>query len=176
MNDAYATIKLAANHGKLILVKNHQLTAGNIGSVFMAFQLRSDDWQSCEKITAIFNDYYTRELDDNLKCDIPPEVLATPCTFEVGLCGKKENIRLSTNKIEFIVGEGSCGGFFPDNSSGNNGKTYVYVPTISDDKILTLTLEEEPGVESISVDLNPFDEWASLPEEGVDSEYVWVDM
>lgn len=58
----------------------------------------------------------------------------------------------------------------------SGGKSYVYVPTISNDKILTLTLAEEPTVESVSCDLNPFDEWTEIdgPESG--STYTWEEL
>lgn len=176
MSDAYATIKMAAKHNKLILVKNQQLAAGNSNSVFMEFQLRTDDWMTCNKIRAVFNDYYTRKLDDNLKCDIPAEVLATPGTFDVGLYGTNGSARLVTNKISFIVEEGACGCFLPDDTEEDDGKTYVYVPTISDDKILTLTLQEEPGVESVSCDLNPFDEWSEIDGAESSSDYIWEQL
>lgn len=126
MSDAYATIKLAAKHNKLILVKNQQLAAGNSNSVFMEFDLRTDDWVGCNKIRAVFNDYYTRKLDNCLKCDIPAEVLAVPGEFSVNLYGIDGNIRLSTNKIKFLVGEGCCGGMFPGEEGFNPDDIYNF--------------------------------------------------
>ena len=127
MSDSYAKIKLAANHNQLILVKDQCLVAGNCYSVFIEFALRTDDWLTCEKIKAVFNNYYIRTLDEKLICDIPPEVLATPGEFEVGLYGITKNIRISTNKIEFHVGEGTCSGTFtePDVSIDPDG-TYIF--------------------------------------------------
>ncbi len=123
MSDSYAKIKLAANHNQLILVKDQYLVAGNCNSVFIEFALRTDDWLTCEKIKAVFNNYYIRTLDEKLICDIPPEVLATPGEFEVGLYGITKNIRISTNKIEFHVGEGTCSGMItePDGTYIFNG-------------------------------------------------------
>ena len=120
MSDAYATIKLAAKHNKLILVRNQQLAAGNSNSVFVEFDLRTDDWIGCNKLRAVFNDYYTRSLDNCLRCDIPAEVLAVPGEFSINLYGIGGNVRLSTNKVKFLVEEGFCGGMFPDSGSGFN--------------------------------------------------------
>ena len=128
MSNAYATIKLAAKHNKLILVRNQQLAAGNSNSVFMEFDLRTDDWVGCKKIRAVFNDYYTRSLDTVLRCDIPAEVLAIPGEFSVSLYGIDGNIRLSTNKVKFLVEEGGfcgmgqdSGGFNPDDIFNSDG-------------------------------------------------------
>lgn len=88
----------------------------------MEFVLRTDDWLACENLKAVFNNYYVRNLNERLICDIPPEVLATPGQFEVGLYGVNDNIRMATNKIEFHVGEGTYGGVF-SGSSGGSGET-----------------------------------------------------
>nr|DAR08254.1 MAG TPA: hypothetical protein [Caudoviricetes sp.] len=120
MSDSYAKIKLAANHNQLILVKDQYLTTGNSNSVFIEFALRTDDWLACDNIKAVFNNYYFRSLNEKLICDIPPEVLATPGQFEVGLYGVNDNIRISTNKIEFHVGEGTYGGVFAGSSGGSD--------------------------------------------------------
>lgn len=53
---------------------------------------------------------------------------------------------------------------------GASGATFV--PHIDDDKILTWT--NDKGLPNPDpVDLNPFDEWTTLPEEGIETEYVW---
>ena len=124
MSDAYATIKLAAKHNKLILVRNQQLAAGNSNSVFMEFDLRTDDWIGCNKLRAVFNDYYTRSLDNCLRCDIPAEVLAVPGEFSVNLYGIGGKFRLSTNKVKFLVGEGFCGGMMSDTEGFNPDDIY----------------------------------------------------
>lgn len=121
MSDSYAKIKLAANHNQLILVKDQYLTTGNSNSVFIEFALRTDDWLACDNIKAVFNNYYFRSLNEKLICDIPPEVLAVPGQFEVGLYGVNDNIRISTNKIEFHVGEGTYGGVIAGSSGGSGG-------------------------------------------------------
>lgn len=56
------------------------------------------------------------------------------------------------------------------NIEGASGATFV--PHIDEDKILTWT--NDKGLENPKpVDLNPFDEWSTVPGEGVDSEYEW---
>lgn len=51
-----------------------------------------------------------------------------------------------------------------------NGVTFV--PHISDDRILSWT--NDGGLDNPEpVDLNPFDEWSTLPEEGIETEYEW---
>lgn len=51
----------------------------------------------------------------------------------------------------------------------------TFTPHIDEDKILTWT--NDGGLPNPDpVDLNPFDEWTTLPEEGVESEYEWEFM
>lgn len=52
----------------------------------------------------------------------------------------------------------------------SNGATFI--PHISEDKILTWTCDQDLPVPD-PIDLNPFDEWTTLPEEGTDTEYEW---
>ena len=57
--------------------------------------------------------------------------------------------------------------------TGASGATFT--PHISEDKILTWT--NDGGLPNPDpVDLNPFDEWSTLPEEGIDTEYEWEFM
>lgn len=56
---------------------------------------------------------------------------------------------------------------------GASGATFI--PHINEDKILTWT--NDGGLPNPDpVDLNPFDEWATLPDEGVDTDYEWEYM
>ena len=124
MENSYAKIKLAAKHNQLILVKDQIITAGNSNSVFIEFILRTDDWLTCDKIKAVFNNYYVRDISNNLVCDIPVEVIATPGKFEVGLFATNGNIRLVTNPIEFTVNEGIYGGICSDSTSSDDVHIY----------------------------------------------------
>ena len=56
---------------------------------------------------------------------------------------------------------------------GASGATFI--PHIDKDKILTWTNDKNlPNPDP--VDLNPFDEWSTLPEEGINTEYEWEFM
>lgn len=48
----------------------------------------------------------------------------------------------------------------------------TFIPHVSEDKILTWTCNKDLPVPD-PIDLNPFDEWSTLPEEGIDTEYEW---
>lgn len=53
---------------------------------------------------------------------------------------------------------------------GASGATFI--PHIDEDKILTWT--NDKGLDNPDpVDLNPFDEWSTVPEEGIETEYEW---
>lgn len=70
---------------------------------------------------------------------------------------------------------------FTDGTMKNLGKVvdesgYVYVPHISDRKILSFTVEKEPGEVPEPVDLNPNDEWSSIDESEIVSDYIWEEI
>lgn len=52
----------------------------------------------------------------------------------------------------------------------------VYVPHVSDRKILTFTLEDNPEEIPDPVDLNPFDEWSHIDDSLNESDYIWETM
>ena len=52
----------------------------------------------------------------------------------------------------------------------------VYVPHISDQKILSFTIEDEPQGVPDPVDLNPNDEWSGIDESTIVSDYIWEQM
>ena len=54
---------------------------------------------------------------------------------------------------------------------GENGK--VYVPHIDAHKVLTFTIEDEPGEIPDPTDLNPEDDWGDIDESDVTTDYVW---
>lgn len=72
-------------------------------------------------------------------------------------------IALSNGAVE-NVGKVSCDG------------AAIYVPHIDDHKILTFTLENEPGDVPPPVDLNPSDEWGAIDDSEVISDYVWEEL
>lgn len=52
----------------------------------------------------------------------------------------------------------------------------VYVPHISERKVLTFTIEDEAGEIPEPVDLNPNDEWSEIEGDEVVSDYIWEPM
>ena len=52
----------------------------------------------------------------------------------------------------------------------------VYVPHIDEHKILTFTVEKEPGDVPDPVDLNPNDEWSGIDACTVETDYIWESM
>lgn len=59
------------------------------------------------------------------------------------------------------------------NIDGASGATFI--PHIDENKVLTWT--NDKGLDNPEpVDLNPFDEWSTLPEEGINTEYEWEFM
>lgn len=70
---------------------------------------------------------------------------------------------------------------FEDGTETNIGKVQsssgaVYVPHVDDHKVLTFTIETEPGEIPPPVDLNPNDEWGDIDDSEVVSDYVWEDL
>ena len=70
---------------------------------------------------------------------------------------------------------------FSDGSTKNLGHVVdssgaVYVPHISDRKILTFTIEDSPQGVPDPVDLNPFDEWGNIDDSSIISDYIWEDL
>ena len=67
---------------------------------------------------------------------------------------------------------------FSDGSTKNLGSVVgkdgaVYVPHVSERKILTFTIEDEPAGVPDPVDLNPSDEWSSIDGSEVVTDYTW---
>lgn len=70
---------------------------------------------------------------------------------------------------------------FSDGTTKNLGSVMgkdgaVYVPHISAQKVLTFTIEDEPGEIPAPVDLNPNDEWSEIEGDGVVTDYIWEPM
>lgn len=124
MSAIYATIKLAATHNKLTVVKSVPIAAGNRNSVFVKFALRSNDWLLCEKKYAVFNGVYSRELNNDMECEIPYEVMANPGEFTVGLYGINDNVSLVASPVTFLVDEGTNMAVPPVSEDPNHN--YIY--------------------------------------------------
>lgn len=68
---------------------------------------------------------------------------------------------------------------YTDGSTENIGKisggaaSGIYVPSLSEDGILTMTLNEEAGDPSYSWDINQFNDWTAIGSDEPDVAYVW---
>lgn len=68
---------------------------------------------------------------------------------------------------------------YTDGSTENIGKisgdaaSGIYVPSLSEDGILTMTLSEEAGDPSYSWDINQFNDWTAIGSDEPDVAYVW---
>ena len=71
---------------------------------------------------------------------------------------------------------------YSDNSVENIGKvagdvaTGIYIPDVSKDGILTMTLSQDVGEPSYSWDINPSNDWNQIVDVNEDSDYVWEQL
>lgn len=136
------------------------------------FVFKTDDWNAVATKTAVFSykgKNYEAELDAYNQCTVPKEAIHDPC-FKASLYGG--GLITNTVKIPVEPKEGSGGGCDCDGTSG-----VVFVPEISDRKILSWTIKEvgEDLTVPKPTDLNPYDEWSETGNE-VMSEYIWEPM
>lgn len=165
-------IKFSCINQRLRRITSGIIPSNAYGKLKFEFDFRTSDWDMVAKKTANFNyrgeNYYV-ELDEHNQCFVPKEVIYSP-SFNVSVYGGD----IVTNYVRNPV-EGA------QSSSGNNnpscGQTacgVVYVPSISDSKILSWT--NNGGLENPDpVDLNPFDEWSETGNE-IETEYIWEPM
>lgn len=130
------------------------------------FVFKTEDWNIAEKKTAVFSykgKNYEAELDENNQCYVPKEAIHDPC-FKVSLYGGVTHTNTVKIPVEPKNGYGGC--------DCDESPNVVFVPEISDRKILSWTIKEVKNDLIIPdpTDLNPFDEWED--DETV-SEYVW---
>lgn len=130
------------------------------------FIFKTEDWNVATTKTAVFSykgKNYEAELDAYNQCVVPKEVIHDPC-FKVSLYGN--GLITNTVKIPIEPKEGA------DNCDCDGTSGVVFVPEISDRKILSWTIKEisDDMIVPSPTDLNPFDEWEN--DETV-SEYIW---
>lgn len=116
MNNNFDYIILAAEHGKLIKVKEVFAVAGTQKTIWASFQFRTSDWDTMGK-TVVFQQVAPRcaventpihvVLGDNGICEIPMEVLKDEGAFQIGIFGVNGEKRLVTNFISVEV-EAGC--------------------------------------------------------------------
>lgn len=137
---------------------------GSYGYLKFEFIFKTEDWNAVTTKTAVFSykgKNYEAELDEYNQCYVPKEALHDPC-FKVSVYGGE----IYTNTVTIPVE--------PKEGIGNDTSTVVFVPEVSDKKILSWSIKEVGNDLTVPAptDLNPFDEWED--DETV-SEYVWED-
>lgn len=159
-------IKLNARNQRLHRYTSAVVVPNSYDDLKLQFNFITEDWKSVTKKVANFSYKAYSEsanVDENNLCSVPVKVVKPPY-FYVSVDGFADDSRsIITNKIKIFVNPD--GKVDEDIASG-----VVYVPSISDDKILSWT--NNGGLENPApVDLNPFDEWT---EDGdMNSEYEW---
>jgi hypothetical protein len=144
--------------------------AGSYPNTVFKFNFNTPDWDISPTKTAVFSyrgNNYREPLDENNMCRVPKEVL-----YEGHFLVSVEDGRgLLTNKVRIPVSP-TPEELAPDIPGGNGGPSVVYVPEISDKKILSWTIQEVTDDLAVPnpTDLNPYDEWT---EDETDSEYIW---
>lgn len=56
------------------------------------------------------------------------------------------------------------------------GAAGIYIPSISKDGILTMTLSKDVGEPSYSWDIDPSNNWNAIDSDGTESNYVWNEL
>ena len=144
--------------------------AGSYPNTVFKFNFNTPDWDISPTKTAVFSHRgknYREPLDENNMCRVPEEVLHEGY-FLISI---EDGRGLLTNKIRIPVAP-IPEELEPDIPGGNGGPSVVYVPEISDKKILSWTIQEVTDDLAVPnpTDLNPYDEWT---EDETDSEYIW---
>jgi hypothetical protein len=144
--------------------------AGSYPNTVFKFNFNTPDWGISPTKTAVFSyrgKNYREPLDENNMCRVPEEVLRDGYF----LVSVEDGRGLLTNKIRIPVSP-TPEELAPDVPGGNGGPSVVYVPEISDKKILSWTIQEMTDDLAVPnpTDLNPYDEWT---EDETDSEYIW---
>lgn len=156
-------IKFNVRNQRLTRFTSGVITEGSYSYLKFEFNFKTEDWNIAETKTAVFSykgKNYEETLDEYNQCRVPAEVIHDPC-FKVSLYSGV--IYTNTVKIPVEPKEGVGN----DTTSG-----IVFVPEVSDKKILSWTIKEigDDMVIPAPTDLNPYDEWED--DETV-SEYVW---
>lgn len=162
-------IQLNARNQRLNRYTSAVVVPNSYSDLKLKFNFITEDWQSVTRKTANFSykSYCESvEVDENNLCTVPAQVVRPPY-FYVSVDGFVGDHSIITNKVKIYVN--------PNNEHDDNVTSgVVYVPEISDGKILSWT--NNGGLKNPDpVDLNPFDEWSETGNE-VESDYIWEPM
>lgn len=161
-------IKFFAKQQRLWRYTSGVITEG--ADLKFEFVFKTEDWEAVVTKTAVFNykgKTYEVALDEYNQCDVPKEVIHDP-SFKVSLYGDKPTNTVTIG-VEPKEDYNNC------NCDGTS--SVVFVPEISDRKILSWTIKEASDELKVPnpTDLNPYDEWNDTSDE-VESEYIWEPM
>ena len=109
MNENIAVIKLAAEHGKLTIIKNYTPASETVNGVKVEIDFRSDEWGDLKKTVGFYRgpDSYGQLLADNkVSCEVPWEVLVEDGSYYVNVIGISENCTLTTNRVQLRINLG----------------------------------------------------------------------
>lgn len=85
-------------------------------------------------------------------------------------------------KLVKIDGDGNLLVAYSDNTVENLGKVVgdvvsgIYIPDVTEDGIMTMTLSKDVGADSYSWDINPFNDWNPIDGVEEESTYVWEQL
>lgn len=163
-------IKFSIFNQRLRRITSGIIPSNAYGKLKFEFDFRTDDWNTVTTKTANFyykGENYPIELDENNQCYVPKEVIYAPA-FGVAIHGGDIVTNYINNPVDVV--KSNAGTIPPTDGEFTSGM--VFVPEISDRKILSWTIQESGDDLAVPnpVDLNPFDEW--VDDETV-SEYVW---
>ena len=162
-------IKLNARNQRLNRYTSAVVVPNSYNDLKLQFNFITEDWQYAAKKVANFSyKSYSEsaEIDENGLCAVPVGVVRTPY-FYVSVDGfVDDDNSIITNKIKIFVN--------PNEKLDDITSGVVYVPSISEDKILSWS--NNGGLDNPEpVDLNPFDEWSETGNE-VETDYIWEPM
>lgn len=164
-------IKFSVQNQRLRKITSAVIPSNIYKKLKFEFDFRTDDWGTVETKTANFyynGTNYPVELDENNQCFVPKEVIYAP-SFRVSVFGGDIVTNCVTNLVE---GESYNSGYIPPSSDSSSDSSVVFVPEISDRKILSWTIQEygDDLVIPDPVDLNIHDDWV---DDETTSEYIW---
>ena len=165
-------IKFSCINQRLRRITSGIIPSNAYGKLKFEFDFRTDDWKEIKTKIASFyykGENHRVELDENNQCFVPKEVIYSP-SFIVSVDGGD----IVTNYVRNYVEDAKTSqGENPPSSGDGATSGLVFVPSISEDKILSWVVSKGSDDMEVPnpVDLNPFDEWSA--DGDIVSEYEW---
>lgn len=169
-------IKYSCINQRLRRITSGIIPSNAYGKLKFEFDFRTEDWDVAETKTANFyykGENYPIELDEHNQCFVPKEVIFSP-SFSVSVEGGDIVTNYVSNPVYEIK---STSGTIPPSSEDSSVSSKIFIPSISQNKILSWTIGEDgDNLEPPApVDLNPFDEWSETGNE-IETDFIWEQM